>query len=160
MKLISDEECALQLKLLVCDLELIFKIPFPKHFVLKRLVWELCYSLRLSDFQGKRWRSLASCHPMPTDSNTVWEVLKAMGNSPAGLGEIISIRKLGCRTKKLKLWMRKGMFGRVGREKSEAENLVAKRASKHAVFNAKVVEEKQFGCTKNLMMRFSKLLSK
>ena len=56
--------------------------------------------------------------------------------------------------------MRKGMFGRVGREKSEAENLVAKRASKHAVFNAKVVEEKQFGCTKNLMMRFSKLLSK
>ena len=80
---------------------------------------------------------------MPTDSNTVWEVLKAMGNSPAGLGEIISIRKLGCRTKKLKLWMRKGMFGRVGREKSEAENLVAKRASKHAVFNAKkVVEEK------------------
>ena len=148
MKLISDEECALQLKLLVCDLELIFKIPFPKHFVLKRLVWELCYSLRLSDFQGKRWRSLASCHPMPTDSNTVWEVLKTnllktIGNSPAGLGEIISIRKLGCRMKKLNLWMRKDMFGRLGRGKSEGENLVAKRASKHAVFNAKkVVEEK------------------
>lgn len=91
---------------------------------------------------------MASCHPMPTDSNTVWEVLKTnllktIGNSPAGLGEIISIRKLGCRMKKLNLWMRKDMFGRLGRGKSEGENLVAKRASKHAVFNAKkVVEEK------------------
>ena len=45
--------------------------------------------------------------------------------------------------KKLNLWMRKDMFGRLGRGKSEGENLVAKRASKHAAFNAKkVVEEK------------------
>ena len=51
--------------------------PFPKPFVLKSYIWELCYPVRQSDFHRKGGGgSLSSCHPMPTYSDTISEVLK------------------------------------------------------------------------------------
>ena len=50
VKVIPGEECALQHKLLTCDLKLTFKNPTPKPFVLKRRVWKLRDPVLQSDF--------------------------------------------------------------------------------------------------------------
>ena len=76
VKVIPGEECALQHKLLTCDLKLTFKNPTPKPFVPKRRVWKLRDPVLQSDFCGRVGTLLASCDPLPTDSDSIWDVLK------------------------------------------------------------------------------------
>ena len=76
VKVIPGEECALQHKLLTCDLKLTFKNPTPKPIVPKRRVWKLRDPVLQSDFCGRAGMLLASCDPLPMDSDSIWDVLK------------------------------------------------------------------------------------
>ena len=164
VKVIPGEECAMQHKLLTCDLKLTFKNPTPKPFVPKRRVWKL----RDPDFCGRVGTLLASCDTLPTDSDSIWDVLKTTllktTEEVCGWTRRKNFRK--------ETWWWDGSISKVVGEKrrvwkawkkgkaSKEEYLVAKRASKHAVYSAKkVAEEKKF-VSKNVIVEFSKLLSK
>ena len=69
VKVIPGEECALQHRLLTCDLKLTFKNPTHKAFVPKRRVWKLRDPVLQPDFCGRVGKLLASCDPLPTDSD-------------------------------------------------------------------------------------------
>ena len=157
MKVIPGEECALQHKLLTCDLKLIFKNPTPKCFVPKRHVWKLRDPVLQSDFCGRVGMLLASCDPLPMDSDSIWDVLKTTllktTEEVCGWTRRKNFRK--------ETWWWDDSISKVVGEKrpvwkawkkgkaSKEEYLVAKRAFKHAVHSAKkVAEEKKFECIK------------
>ena len=157
VKVIPGEECALQHKLLTCDLKLTFKNPTPKPFVPKRRVWKLRDPVLQSDFCGRVGTLLASCDTLPTDPDSVWDVLKTTllktTEEVCGWTRRKNFRKdtwwwddsiskvVGEKRRVWKVW-KKG-------KASKEEYLVAKRASKHAVYSAKkVAEEKKFDCIK------------
>ena len=141
MKVIPGEECALQHKLLTCDLKLTFKTPTPKLFVPKRRVWKLRDPVLHSDFCESVRRLLASYDPLPTDSDAIWDVLKTTllktTEEVCGWTKRKNFRKetwwwddsiskvVGGKRRLWKAW-KKG-------KASKEEYLVAKRASKHAV---------------------------
>ena len=157
VKVIPGEECALQHKLLTCDRKLTFKTPTPKPFVPKRRVWKLRDPALQSDFCESVRRLLASYDPLPTDSDAIWDVLKTTllktTEEVCGWTKRKNFRKetwwwddsiskvVGGKTRLWKAWKK----GKASKEKY----LVAKRASKHAVYSAKkVAEEKKFHCVK------------
>ena len=157
MKVIPGEECALQHKLLTCDLKLTFKTPTPKPFVPKRRVWKLHDPALQSDFCESVRMLLASYDILPTDSDAIWDVLKTTLLKTTE--EVCGWTKRKNFRKETWWWddsISKVVDGKRHLRKawkkgkaSKEEYLVAKRASKHAVYSAKkVAEQKKFHCVK------------
>ena len=159
VKVIPGEECALQHKLLTCDLKLTFKNPTPKLFAPKRRVWKLRDPVLQSDFCGRVGTLLASCDHLPMNSDSIWDVLKTT---------LLETTEEVCGwTRRMTLlvkWLvRKGGFGRLERRVKLAKRnnwLLRERLNMLSILRKRLQRKRNLIVSGNVMVKFSKLLSK
>ena len=157
VKVIPGEECTPQHKLLVCDLELKFDKPRPKQFIPKRCVWKLRDPTVQATYSDVVSGLLVNDGNTANGTEEIWihlkeNLLKAT-EEVCGWTKKKNLRKESwwwddsvseAVTKKRRLWKAWKNGG------CKEEYLLAKRASKRAVYTAKkTAEEARFSKVKD-----------
>ena len=127
-------------------------------------VTRFCYSIK---FLWKRRELLTSCDLMPTDSKTIWEVSwkllswKLLKKSFGPRGRLPKRKLGGEKTISVKVWVRKTMFGRLGRRwKSVKRNTWLSREDLNMLCCKKSCRGKEVSVHQCVITEFSELRSR